>query len=376
MTIQSIPPEILEKTDRILFVAHLALGDFTYMEACFRAFHRTYPHIKIDLWVDELRRTYDFRQWDSLKNYSLFSWLDTVPFFSRVYKETYSPFVFLRALRQARQMHYPVVVSFGLSRRTFYARMLRKICKDGFVAAIGKRYRPYDIFKRTAFERLDVRLVDYPEHAKHVSQIYASWFEQLFGLQLTNAELIPSLEVPTLWQDDARQRLQHWGLKEKGQRQNRVIFINPFSKQNERSWPVEQALQLIAEMRQLPQWHHCDFILNTLPEKWDQVQAVLDSTTTLPSKIFLFSATDHFFQLPAMLAQCDLIISVETAVMHLANAVKTPVVALMRQLSPEWVPIDAANSRVVWAQASDDWVKDITVQQVIAALPEATTLQW
>jgi ADP-heptose:LPS heptosyltransferase len=45
----------------------------------------------------------------------------------------------------------------------------------------------------------------------------------------------------------------------------------------------------------------------------------------------VFLSAENFFQLPAMLSWCDLIISVETAVMHLANAVHVPVIALMRQ---------------------------------------------
>ena len=52
-----VPQELLQKSDKILFIAHLALGDFTYMQNCFRAFSEAYPHIKIHIWVDELRRT-------------------------------------------------------------------------------------------------------------------------------------------------------------------------------------------------------------------------------------------------------------------------------------------------------------------------------
>ena len=77
---------------------------------------------------------------------------------------------------------------------------------------------------------------------------------------------------------------------------------------------------------------------------------------------------DNFFQLPAVLSECDLIISVETAVMHLANAVHVPVIALMRQKNPEWVPIDSANSTVITAARRRDWVKAITVDQVMKAL--------
>jgi ADP-heptose:LPS heptosyltransferase len=82
----------------------------------------------------------------------------------------------------------------------------------------------------------------------------------------------------------------------------------------------------------------------------------------------LFSAVDNFFQLPAILSLCDLIISVETAVMHLANAVHVPVVALMRLTSLEWVPIDQANSTIIHVSRPDAWVDSITVEDVMAVM--------
>jgi len=61
--------------------------------------------------------------------------------------------------------------------------------------------------------------------------------------------------------------------------------------------------------------------------------------------------------------------------------VGVPVIALMRQLSPEWVPLDAANSKVVMTRQREDWVKDIAIDDVLAVLPATVprlngTLRW
>jgi ADP-heptose:LPS heptosyltransferase len=69
-----------------------------------------------------------------------------------------------------------------------------------------------------------------------------------------------------------------------------------------------------------------------------------------------------------VLSLCKLIISVETAVMHLANAVHVPVIALMRQNNPEWAPIDRANSTVITVPKRGDAVDRIGVQDVMAVL--------
>jgi ADP-heptose:LPS heptosyltransferase len=70
-----------------------------------------------------------------------------------------------------------------------------------------------------------------------------------------------------------------------------------------------------------------------------------------------------------MLRLCDLIISVETAVMHLANAVGVPVLALMRQKNPEWTPIDEERSTVITTVKRREWVDAIPVERVLKQLP-------
>ena len=119
-------------------------------------------------------------------------------------------------------------------------------------------------------------------------------------------------------------------------------------------------------MQAQPDWRDACFIVNAMPHELARAREVVSAYGLARTEFF--SATDNFFQLPAMLAECELIISVETAVMHLANAVHVPVVALMRQKNPEWVPVDHANSIVITAAHRRDWVKEIPVQAVMDAL--------
>jgi hypothetical protein len=53
-----------------------------------------------------------------------------------------------------------------------------------------------------------------------------------------------------------------------------------------------------------------------------------------------------------------------------------PVVALMRQKTPEWAPIDRENSTVITVARPDDWIDKIGVEDVMAALaPYARTVR-
>lgn len=366
---QAVPKTLLARADKILFVAHLALGDFTYMSRCFAAFREAYPHIAIHIWVDELRRTVDFRQWQGLKKYSLFDWLDSESYIDRVYRDTYSPWTFRRSLAQARAENYPIVVSFGLSRRTFYASLVRRISPEGFTAAIGKPVKRYDWFKQRTFSRVDEVFQDYPAQPMHISAIYAGWFAHLFGVDTVEAQRLPVLNIPQQWRSDAIAALGRKDIESRGMRQAPLVMINPFSKQDERSWTVERALALVREMQKLPRWRDAHYLINSVPEQLAASEQSLRKAE-LP-RVHLFSAVDNFFQLPAMLAQCDLVVSVETALIHLAGPAGVPVIALMRQLSPEWVPLDAGNAQVIMVKERDGWVKDISLEDVIAALPVA-----
>lgn len=125
-------------------------------------------------------------------------------------------------------------------------------------------------------------------------------------------------------------------------------------------------MELMRAIKQHDQWGDVCFIINTVPEEMERTKKFFDKHGI--QNTYLFSADHNFFQLPAIMSQCDLIISVETAVMHLANAVHVPVIALMRQKNPEWAPVDTANSLVITTKRRQDWVDAITVDQVIEAL--------
>lgn len=362
-----IAPELIKKSDKILFIAHLALGDFTYLQNCFQAFAQAHPHLRIHLWVDELRRTSDAAQWPHLKKYALYDWLAACPFFEKVYSRTYNPMLYQESLREAQLEHYPIVVSLATLRPHLYANLAREISRDGFVVGMKKPVKFFQPLHHLAYRKLDAAIAPYTvERAdpQHITGVYADWFAQLCALDIAPAARFPFVQIPGQWLGYAQQQLGQWGF---APRAGKLVFINPFAKTNKRCWPLERVAELIAAMQRQDAWRDACFIVNAVPQELAAARAVLGRYALARTQ--LFSAEDNFFQLPAILAQCDLIISVETAVMHLANAVHVPVVALMRQKNPEWVPIDQANSIVVTALQRRDWVKAITVEQVMKAFP-------
>src|SRR5438067_1614070 len=319
MNLPLIPSDLLKKSDKILFIAHLALGDYTYLQNCFQAFAKAYPHLKVHLWVDEVRRTSDASQWPHLKKNVLYDWLAACEFIDKVYDQNYSPELFQASIRDAQREHYPIVVSLGTLRPHFYADLAREISPDGFVAGLKKPLGLLGLHHFFTFRKLDAALnpdVADRSSAPHISDVHAEWFRILFGVEIAPSARIPFVHIPDRFVEGARARLAEWGFDA---RQGKLVFINPFAKTRKRCWPVERVAELIIEMRNQPEWRDACFIVNAVPQEVDKVKDMLARRQL--DRTELFSANENFFQLPAMLAQCDLIVSVETAVMHLANAV-------------------------------------------------------
>lgn len=365
-----ISSDLLRKSDKILFIAHLALGDFTYLQNFFQRFSQAYPHLRIHLWVDEVRRTSKPAEWKYLKKYSLYDWVAQCPFFEKIYDRTYSPQLLRESIADAQSEHYPLVVSLATLRPHFYANLARKITPHGFVAGIRPPLKLLQLHHQLAYRKLDAAIAPREAGAApgHITDTYAGWFRQLFGLDVPASARHPFVDIPDQWLGQARQQLALWGFPSE---QGKIVFINPFAKTRKRCWPLEKVVELIKAMQAQEGWRDACFIINAVPQELERARAMIGRHHLVRTQ--LFSAEENFFQLPAMLQLCDLIISVETAVMHLANAVGVPVLALMRQKNPEWAPIDQENSTVITTAKRSEWVDAIPVDRVMGQLPSHTT---
>ena len=364
-----VPPGLLAHADRILFVTHLAIGDFTYMQACLQAFAAAYPRVRIHLWVDERRRTADPAAWPHLRRYALYDWLAACPWIDKVYDSTYSPATFAQSVDAARAERYPLVASLAVVDCHRYARLARRISPRGFVAGLTRPaerllHRPS---RWAGYRKLDAALPVYTpaEWHGHISDVYADWFARFFGVDVPPAARLPRLSVPDRWRHAAEAQFASWGLRPG----RSAVFVNAYSKSPDRTWPLEYVASLARALRARPAWRDAGVIVNVVPEALDEARrALVRCADPALAQVRLFSADEHFFQLPAVMGLCSLVVSVETAVMHLANAVGVHVIALMRRNHPEWAPIDRAVSTVLMVPDMDDWVTRIGVDEVLAVL--------
>lgn len=365
---QIISDDLLQKTDKVLFMIHLAIGDYTYMQNIFKAFHDRYPHIKIDLFILENRCTEDSSKWPTLKNYVIYDWLETCGFYHKIYRRNYAPQLLEESILEAQKEEYPIVITLGTLHEEQTEKLGKRIAGNrGLLIGLKiplKWYRfKHHLIKRPSWKVLDLTFYSKPlNNGEHISAVYNSWLEQLAGITLSPEERLPFVDIPQSWINSTRDYLQ--SLKE--DKTSKTIFINYLAKDPKRSWDITQALELVTLMQKETKYHDATFIINTLPEFTDSLQNHIQQHHL--NNCYAYSANENFYQLPAILKLSDLIISVETSIMHLANAVKTPVIALMRQNTPEWYPLDLKNSHVIWVENKKGSIKEISPHKVMDVL--------
>ena len=358
---QLVPRDLILKSDKILFITHLAIGDFTYMQSFFKAFHEEYPHIKIDLWIDETRRTRLFWHWKNLKNYSLIDWIKGCSIFNKIYFRFYSWNKFYKGVEEAKKERYPIVVSLGILRPKFYSWLAREISPNSFVASVVN-----DNLKKKHFSRINafVNIDEINKVERHVTDDYEKFFYRFLGVKFDEENRRPFINIPKEWLSYAKLKFVKWGIRHKDERIDQVFFINIFAKESKRCWPLDKLVKLIFELKKIDDFCDSYFIVNVEPRYYQQVNSFLSNYCL--NKVFLFTAKDNFFQLPAIISLCDFVISVETSTIHISSALNIPVVALMRRKNPEWGPYFKNNSKVILPNYRNDWVEDVSVEKVTA----------
>jgi ADP-heptose:LPS heptosyltransferase len=353
-----------ENPAQILFGLPPRIGDFCYLQNFFRELAARFPLLEMHLWVGEHRITADPAKWDALKNFILYDWLAACPYFKKIYRSNYSPAGLAGAVVEARAEKYDAVATLVLTRWHKYAKLAREICPAGAGIVISAM-RPFDIkgwLKTFPYKKPDITFPSAPADIKHISDIFSWWFDHLFGCGLPMEKRLPFMNIPVEWT-----RWADGFIKKIGADGKKLVFVNVTAKDWKRCWPLENGIETIKAMRQVPQWKDAIFLLNTMPGDVAKFHDAISKSGLERTR--LFSAEENFFQLPAVLGKCSLIISVETSVMHLANAARVPVIALMRlKYAWIWYPLDRDNTTLITTKKRGDRMDEIPPERVLRAV--------
>ena len=365
MNNKAVPLEILSSKDRILFITHLAIGDFTYMQNYFFSFAKQYPNLKIDLLIDPERGRSLLRRWTSNKNYILQDWIKGCGLFENVYIVPSSWWKYFDFVRKLKQHKYELIVCLSSINIFKFLNLAKKISKKAFLVSVLPKIKKYQFIKKYKFKKVKSFVLKDKIISKlnyHATDEYAYWFEALFDVFVEKEKRYPFISIPRAWICSSKLKFLKWGINEKERKKLKIIFLNTFAKTYKRSWPIERVFELINSLKGKDDFFSTAFVVNVMPNVYKKLENSFNNYSK--QNVFFFTVTHNFFQLPAMISLSDLVISVETSVIHLAAALNRPVIALMRQKNPEWEPL-IDKKEIVYTKNRKDWIKEISVESVI-----------
>lgn len=356
--------ENLKNSKKTLFIVHLAIGDFTYMQNCFLKFKEQYPNLKIDLFIQDIRMTSDESKWEHLKSYILCDWLKQTSIFHKIL-HAYSPQEYDRAIQELKKEKYDITITLGDLRSQNYSLLAREIAQENTAVGVKIKTSPFSSHRKT-LKLLDLQLEDNQDKSIHISQKFAYWFRQM-GVSIKDNELFPKINIPKEQQNFTNQLISNW---DNQQSLTSIVFINIYAKGEERCWPKQSAFSLINEMQQLDQYKNSLYILNCPPEKTEELSHSIISNNL--KNTHTFCAVNSFFELPALLKKCDIIITVDTSIMHLACVSNAALFSLIRKKKQtndiRWNPLKSENNTIISTPKVSDPISKISVEKVLLVL--------
>ena len=354
----------LQNAQRILYMTHLAIGDFVYQSVWLKALKAKYPHLVIDVWFDDCRSRP--QSWATGRNKVLNEWIDSLGIIDKTY-----PIVGDLAQRQgyisqAQSLNYDLIVFIGKNRSEQFAKIARKISTSAFVVASKSKPLSNPIAKWLYFNNINTYFSydDMVKSSQHITDLYGQCFERALGLtcgDLVDGQKQLVFHVDAIYQQQACTLINKLTANDTNKL---VVFVNHLSTADKRDYPFAQLKQVILTLEL--QYQNLVYIFNCPPDKLNEVTTQVAEDSELNHlAITTFTAKQNFFQLPALIAQSDIVISAETATAHLAVCMDKPQVTIMSNDLTLWQP--KGDSIILTGSGQ---AKSITPQQIVDAFTQ------
>ena len=336
-------------------MSHMALGDYLYQRGFLSQIKQAYPHLQLDVWIDDFRdkkKSFHDARSDFLSN-----WIAQESFVNQIYPIAKSAKQREVFVSKGKKQHYDIVIFIATARSRKFAKHAKKIAGKGQFCAgvIGEKFWKVD--ELLFLGKLDHVIV----HSKSdkttpIRERYRQQFSELTGTQM-HSNWLP-LSLNTSMQNRAQQRIHEWHTQHNS---DFSLLINNISTTSKRDYSWEKLSKVISELAQKrPNWL---FIVNTPPHHLAAVnQQVKALRKERQINVVPYTATEGVNELAATIDQVDGVLSVETAIIHFAAVLGTNQVVLMRQKTAFWCPSEAKQVLV-----AKDRIDDIAPKDVIQA---------
>ena len=322
---------------KVLYMSHLALGDYIYQGPFLKALTESYPNIKLDIWIDDCRKKK--KAWHASRSQALVQWLSSEGHINYIYPITSHQHPLDKQIQKARLEDYDAIIYVATHRSAEFAKTAIKIVDQGKVFGTIPHNKLDKLKNYSTYRKLDGKI-----HLKkvnmfnHISDFYQDIFQQFFAISISPNQRLLKLHISKQLKNRSLTLLESWRV------QNhlispKVIFINHLSTCKKRDWKLSQLEELLLLLGD--SFSECLFVLNSSPNDFESLNYWTKNNPTIKHlAVETFTAASNFLELPSLMSLCNLVISVETSIMHLASSLNIKQIALIRQSATQWRPLN------------------------------------
>ena len=312
---KSIP--YLSNPQKILIVQSHLIGDVVMVTPMLRALRYAYPDSEIVLLANKFAK-------DMLEGLPYITRIVTLRFPWSMYD--YSPknlINLLSIVKMLRKEKFDLAIDAQIDMRNAFLMYLIR----------AKRRLGYDITGGGAF------LTDVPEFPVEMVNLLETRLSLLNYLSIDTSDKKTELAI-------GKENIEHVEtyIKEKSLIKNKVVGIHPGASVKEKYWKSERFAKVIDH---LVARGYCPVIIEG-PDDRKSVDSILSLCKTQASRL-----KTSLKNVAAFMSSCRLIVCLDSAAIHIAGAVNTPVVALYGPKWPEMTRPFNDNIEIIWDDSFD-----------------------
>lgn len=349
----------IDGAQRVLFMSHLALGDFVYHGALLKSLKHKYPHLTIDIWMDDCRDRP--KSWHKDRSDTLESWISRTGIAEVIFPIAKGNDDRDTLIRRANCRNYDIIFYLASARSNKFAQVAHAISKKAILVGNNPQKLVDKLKGYRHFRHVNRRFCcNLHDDKTHVLKEYKLYYEKCFGpLELIAEDQFglgislpqPSINAADAWLTlDIKKTFAH------------TVLINPISTSRKRDLD-SNALKLLLETL-LTEYPSIHIIISAPPSSKVGMNAMLkhfDIRCNKTQLVSVFSASDDFYMLPAIMQRCDFVITVETSIMHIAATMGLPQMAIVRRKAQKWQPLRAND--IFWC---DGDIRDCSDTKVVS----------
>lgn len=220
-----------------------------------------------------------------------------------------------RFVRDLRSQHYDWVIdNHGIFKSGLLMLLSRGRRKIGFQASAGIAEEGSYFFTHERYKPLSIE--------RHALERYLDLVSQM-GVQIGPTSLHFPVPPDSLKQAEAL-------LRQKGFGSRPLVVLHPVAKWETKQWPAENFARLISALAQ----EKATVVITGSPQDEGPVREILHQAGGESIKVLNLVGKTNLMELAGIFSLSDLVLSPDTGPMHLAAAVKAPLIALFGPTAP------------------------------------------